>query len=333
MTNAARPWQTLQFVPLALRQPTATRRTFARVAAVCGMALLILGSAANSSLAQRPKKIPPVKRTLEAVDGWPIGITYYASVEQENAPVVVMLHDEGGNQLVWTTPNDRSIADKLNEQGFAVVTVDLRKHGESRGAGAAPRGKPSLKPNDYRGMLQGDMEAVWKFLFEEHQAKHLNMRKTAIVAAGMSAPIAINFAANDWAKAPYDDAPVLAARTPQGQTVQAIALFSPDSSVPGQTTAKAMSFLKNLNVAWFFAVGVADNFDRGTTEKLYKQVSGGAEADARTYLEQYKTKLRGTQLVGNGLPGEKRLMGFLFKHVRGLDYPWQDRRPAYQRGE
>lgn len=302
---------------------------------IAGMTLIALLVATETTQAQQAKKSPPVQRTLEAIDGWPIQITYYASTEQQNAPVVVLLHMEGSNQLVWTTPKGRSFADQLSDQGFAVVAVDLRKHGLSKqgsGGGAAPRGRISLKPNDYRGMVQGDLEAVWKFLFDEHQAKRLNMRKAAIVAAQMSGPIAINFAATDWAKAPYDDAPVLASRTPQGQTVQALALFSPESSVPGMTTAKAMSFLKNLNIAWFFAVGVADSFDDGATEKLYKQVSGG-DADSRTYFDQYKTKLRGTQLVGNGLPGEKRLMDFLMKHVKSLDYPWQDRRPAYNRSE
>src|SRR5690606_1715727 len=104
--------------------------------------------------------------------------------------------------------------------GLAVVTVDMRKHGESK-TSPAGRTETVMRHEDYQHMWQGDLEAVKQFLMEEHKQRKLNVNKLAIIAAGEMAPIAARFTVFDWSKPPYDDAPIPRERTPRGQDVRA----------------------------------------------------------------------------------------------------------------
>src|SRR6185295_10309173 len=78
------------------------------------------------------KKDKPVddKTILSPAGGWPLRLTYYKSTEGKDASVVVLLHSKGESRLVWTAP--KGFAEQLNSKGFAVVAVDLRKHGQSK---------------------------------------------------------------------------------------------------------------------------------------------------------------------------------------------------------
>jgi hypothetical protein len=108
------------------------------------------------------------------------------------------------------------------------VTVDLRKHGESK---TADEQDSTLRPNDYAAM-RGDLQAVKNFLLAEHQEKKLNISKLGIIAADDMCPVAATFTQDDWLIPPYDDAPVTdpAARTPRGQDVRALVLLSPSQT-------------------------------------------------------------------------------------------------------
>ncbi|MBM4076319.1 MAG: alpha/beta fold hydrolase, partial [Planctomycetes bacterium] len=135
--------------------------------------------------AKKPVANVSEDRTLQSRDRADIKITYFKSTEGQNASVVVMLHGQGGNRQVW-----KGFAETLQKAGYAVVTVDLRGHGESSGgSGSSTSGKKggnehsTPKGKDYEAMIAGDMEAVKKFLFDEHQKKQLNMNKLGIVAS------------------------------------------------------------------------------------------------------------------------------------------------------
>lgn len=318
----------IRLTPFRPARPAAGMWTFV-VGVSVFLAQCSIGNAQGKAV--RPGEVQPVQ--LTAQDGHPIHLSYYKSTEGQDAPVVILLHMKGGNRLVW----EQSFAKILQQQGYAVLAVDLRKHGQSKadgGAGTSSRsGSERLTAHDYKAMTLLDMHAIKDFLFEEHQKKNLNMRKTAIVAPEMSAPIAINFAMLDWQERPYDDAPTLASRTPRGQIVQALVLISPDANLPGVTAGKALNFLREpaLGIAFLFAVGQQDPFDRNQTERLYKQVSGIKQNEARTFFQPYPTKLRGTDLLGKQLRIEEHMLVFLDKFLKKRNLPWEDRRPRYQR--
>jgi len=319
-----------------------TNRRFLKLSCCAAILLLLSSILSHRVLAQnqQPKKAVVSKQTLIAKDNWPIHITYYQSDDGKEAPVVVLLHTKGGNRLVWEGAT--GLAQKLHKKGYAVITVDLRKHGESKSpTGAVPEtgtkknsfDSTSLKPNDYKAMVAFDLEAVKRFILKEHINQNLNMQKLAIVAAGMSGPIAVNFAMLDWLKKPYDDAPTFAARTPRGQDVKALALISPDANLPGMQSGKPLLQLRNpdLGIAFMFAVGTKDSLDKGQTRKMYSQVSGITKNKTRTYYQTYPIKLRGTDLFGKGIRIEDHVSVFLDKHLKALEIEWRDRRPRFDR--
>ncbi len=281
----------------------------------------------------------PEEITLTAQGGWPISITYYESSNAADSPVVVLLHGKGGSKRAW----DHQFAPILQQNGYAVVSVDFRKHGKSQLTATETGGNKNQKADanaklsslDYKGMIALDMEAVWSFLYEEHQKKHLNIQKTAIIASDMSVPIALNYAVYDWSKIPYDDAPVLAAKTPKGQTVRSLILISPVSSITGVSSSRPTVTLKEplFGISFYVCAGAGDSLDRGTANKLFTQLSSAQDSKERMYFKEYPGKLRGTDMLGKRLGLEIDILKFLDKHLKKLPGDWSDRRPRYDREE
>ena len=139
------------------------------------------------------------EETVAAPDKFPIRFSYYPAIAdknpdgQENAGVVILLHGEKGARINWDNGSapagQKTFPTVLQEQGYAVVTVDLRKHGQSVVEGR----EDPIVPDDYAKMAAGDLKAVKDFIQTEHQAKKLNMGKMAVVGAGFSAAVAAAF--------------------------------------------------------------------------------------------------------------------------------------------
>lgn len=305
----------------------------------------------------------PRPETLITKDNFNLHATYYKSNKGKDASIIVLLHERQGLRYVWQTRN--GFAEQLQKAGFAVLTVDLRGHGESRGedatalpANANQAAKPGkkdtrkepkkggknegadLKPVDYANMVLFDMEAVKKFIFERHQAEELNMSKMGIVGIEMGASVGSAFAAIDWLREPYPDG-VGAARTPRGQDVRAIAMISPQVNLPGLPLTKPLAELKSpaFHVAFFVGVSKTDAKDKGQAKKVFDQVSQGQpentpEADKRMYYYEFPGGLHGAQLLGQQRIGlEGLLTAFFLKHVDKLEIPWRDRRSKLNREE
>lgn len=301
-------------------------RLLSIVLAVALCAVPLSGRAAAQRKAARKGKV--VDKVLSAKGNAAIAITYYQSTLGKDAPVVILLPMKGGNRLVWKT---KGLAPLLQKFGYAVIAVDLRKQGESTVNGMKGG---ALRIQDYRAMVAFDLEAVKDFILEEHHAKRLNIRKTAIVSAGMSSPVAAVFAYRDWLKKPYADAPTLAARTPRGQDIRALVFLSPSDSAPGLT---GRSFnvgvaYHNLgaplfNVAVLVGFGKGDVVDRGGKQArgVFKRISAFPRTDSRMYFKEYNTKLRGTDMLGKRLKVETNIINFLEKHLKKLPDQWKDR--------
>lgn len=325
----------------------------ATILLLAGSVMLSGGEAIAQAKAAKVEIPAPQPQVLVTKDNVNLYITYYKSIAGKESPVVVLLHMSDGNRFIWQTP--RGFAEQMQLQGYAVITVDLRGHGESKGgiAGAnvnqdpkkkkpaAPPKKGSrpveeLNPADYGNMVTQDMEAVKKFIKDEHQAEHLNMNKMGIVGPEMGAAVAAEFAAVDWLKAPYADAPPTSGQaTPKGQDVRALVLISPQSKFPpGLQFTRSLQTLrsKEMAVAFMFAVAKNDDKDKGETKKLYDIVAAFDKEAVRTYLQdEYPAKLRGTDMLGKGLKVEEQMMGFFNKHLKTLPPNWRDRRSKLDR--
>ncbi len=282
------------------------------------VALLACSLATSLAWAQAPAKPSSHDTSVVAKDGVEIKMTYFKSNAGQDAPVVVLLPSRNGSRLAW-----KAFAEQLQKLEFAVITVDLRNHGESIVGGKKHEGP--FKAKDYLGMML-DLDAVKKFIFDEHQNKQLNMNKLGIVAADTSAPVAVVFTEIDWSKLPYDDAPTPAQSTPRGQDVRALALLSPEENAPGLPTNKAYSMIRGMKGPVLVAAGSKNANDTAAAKKIHDILAPKKEGYEMMYLQMYDTKLRGTDLIGKQLKIETHLTNFLVKHVKELKNDWRDRK-------
>lgn len=266
-------------------------------------------------------------------DGKPIAITYYpvdekAEGEPEDAPVVILIHGTQKDRLFWEkapTNLGEPTAVLLSRAGFAVVTIDMRGYGESRAAAGR-----RVNPQAY----YGDLEAVKKFLLDEHQQKRLNINKIGVVAAGDFSAIAATWAAGDWRKPDYDDAIRPSERTPRGRDVQAVALLSPSLSMSREKTAPAIRYLADpaRGVSLLVLSGEDDPRDKGAFDDLSRLMNADKEPTDNLYAIRYKTAFHGTDLLGQrNLPTERDLFAFLTKYLKEVESPWVDRRSRLER--
>jgi pimeloyl-ACP methyl ester carboxylesterase len=334
----------------------------ARIQLLTMAALLLcltgLWPSTNSRAAQKDKKdkiLEKEDRSLPAKDGSNLHVTYYKSTMEKEAAVVVLLHMKDGNRFVWQT-DPGGFAKRLQADGFAVITVDLRFHGENKGGAAAAAGNANqggagkkkgkknqglnLKLGDYEAMWQIDMEAVKSFIYEEHQAGNLNMTKMGIVGPEMGASIAVAFAVMDWEKEPYDDGQP-GYQTPRGQDVRALVLISPEEKYQGILMPKLLPILKDPDKQISFLVCAGSDLkDEAQAKKIFDMInppiSGNKDNRAnseRMYLKTYPAKLTGTDLLDQKLGIEDLMNGFFDKHLKNLDIQWRDRKNKRERAK
>src|SRR3972149_1958727 len=122
--------------------------------------------------------------TLETDDGVQLAVTYYASSEGKKATPVVLLHDHKDTRSVFATLAERLRSPGENDKHapFAVVTVDLRGHGDStqRIDSEGYREEidaAKLNKDLVADMVQFDMKAVRRFLVTKNDKGELNLNK------------------------------------------------------------------------------------------------------------------------------------------------------------
>lgn len=261
---------------------------FAAVAWICSLT-------ASSISADETKKLPsPVNEALITKDQAQVSVTYFASDVGKNAPVLVLLCDDKIGRVFW---EKSGIAARLQKQGYAVVSVDFRGFGSNK----AESGQEPTMNKTLSGLIaKFDMDAVKAFLLKEHEAGKLNLRKMGIVAPGYTASLAAAWAQYDWSKAPYDDAPTLADRTPRGQDPQAICFLSPTDAtgMPGTNYTRALKATYGL--AFQLAVGT-ENRSTYRSATRYANVIGvnkrDKEPNPRVDYREFKSKSQGLGLL------------------------------------
>ena len=239
---------------------------------VAGHAFLVATWAMTPSVSGQGTS-PGENRTVTTTDGWDIKITYFESPAGKESPVVILLPGAEGLEHSRTRKVWEGTARALQRQGMAVVTADLRKHGDSApdSENANPR-LLRLGPGDYGLMVTRDLEAIKAFLVKEHQSQKLNIRKLGVAAAGSSCMVAAAFAANDWLKKPWPDAPTFAQRTPKGQDVRAIMMLSPKSPVKGLNTTATTKAIADpaKQIAVHIYYNPADRAEKKAADSVFR---------------------------------------------------------------
>jgi pimeloyl-ACP methyl ester carboxylesterase len=284
----------------------------------------------------------PAEVSLTTKDGVQLKITYYPSREGQDAVPVVMLHDFGETRAVFN-PLATALQKPSDPEGpgqrtasRAVITVDLRGHGESKTAVGTNGSTVELNATrfqvtDYQAMVVQDMEAVRSFLVEQNDAGNLNLNKLCVVGSGMGANVALLWAARDWATPP------LAVRK-QGQDVKALVLLSPRWNYRGLILRDAMKFppvQQQLSV--FLAYGSADRKlarDGENLRKIFERYHPEPPPDQVQQRKDYfvydpDTMLQGTKLLNSReFDMGPKIAAFIEARLGSSTFPWiQRKRP------
>ena len=279
---------------------------------------------------------PSQSRTLITADGWPIHINYYESTGGKESPVVILFPGVEGKDASMTRKVWTGAATALHKKQFAVVTADLRKHGDS-----LPEVEDNklarlttLGSNDYALMATQDLEAIKDFLLQEHQSEKLNIRKLGIATAGSGCLVAAAFAQFDWAKKPWPDSSNLLLRTPKGQDVRALFMLSPKTTVRGINATATIRAIAAYPIAahiWFNP-GVRE--EKADAEKLFKylEIKDPAMGDVRKLNEGPEDetgKVFSTEGLLQGKAAavmEKNITEYFDQNLTKLESPWKSRK-------
>ncbi len=309
---------------------------------------IALGSAVPAAMAQVAKKLDipkPETVILKTIDGFSIHCTYFmggfvqksekevvAKPNKEVVPVI-LLHGFEGNRKEL-----EPLALMLQQMGHAVITLDLRGHGDSSRV-ELPNGTekdidPSrLRAADFR-LMQNDVEAVKKFLLEKNNAGLLNLEMLCLVGAELGGIVATNWIAADWSR---QDLPAYK----QGKYAKAVVVLSPTNSVKGYNAAAAWKHPIYLSPGFslMFVAGKRDAKSSGEAKQVHNRLEKAHpmpedekdRVEKQTlFLIEPDTELAGTKLVDprTRLPVSGAIAQFITLRLvnKHDEYPWGERK-------
>jgi pimeloyl-ACP methyl ester carboxylesterase len=309
--------------------------------AIVGQALLFALFLSNPVAAQPAGRgNDPEPFTLITRDGVQLALTYYPSAERPGSPAakqvtpVVMLHDLKDTRAIFGSMAARlqgPVDDPATRPPFAVVTVDLRGHGDSTRQ-LLPNGTQQdldaakTNPDNLRAMVTFDMEGVRRWLVGKNDEGAFNLNKLCLVGAGMGANVAANWAAQDWAAPPL-------AVVKQGQDVKALVLISPRWTYRGLNMQAPMQLTAlKRSAVWLLIYGGEEQEVRSDLRRVHEQLlrfHPERDVPGASGLRSiaWPTSLQGSKLLAqNGPAIEDQVLKFLSMHVATRDLPWISRR-------
>lgn len=154
-----------------------------------------------------------------------------------NEQGVILIHMLGQNKESW-----KDFGEELNKNGFTVLAIDLRGHGESILKNNEKISYLNFSSEEFNGMTN-DIEAAVNFMREKDKTK------IALIGASIGANLAVKYSVEQ-------------------NNVQKLVLLSPGLDYRGVTTDSSISL---INVPILFAASNEDVSSAGATEALYEK--------------------------------------------------------------
>lgn len=123
-------------------------------------------------------------------DGVGLVADYAGPDDETPAPAVILLHMYRSDRHAW-----QPLMDRLHNEGFAVLAIDMRGHGDST-APDSMRLVSRVQNRDetlFRSMYR-DVMAAYDFLATQ---PHVDLSRLAVVGASVGCSVAIDYAARD----------------------------------------------------------------------------------------------------------------------------------------
>ena len=116
--------------------------------------------------------------TIEAADGLPLHATYSGPGGMAPFPGVILLHMLGSNRQIW---EEVGLTESLLADGYAVLTLDMRGHGESG------------SDRDW-DKADDDLLRVWNYFVG---LENIDGARTAVIGASIGSNMALRTGANE----------------------------------------------------------------------------------------------------------------------------------------
>jgi pimeloyl-ACP methyl ester carboxylesterase len=203
----------------------------------------------------------------------------------EKAPIVILLHMYNADRSHFDP-----LLPALHGAGFAVLAIDLRGHGESKGPPAMglPQRVADRDPKLFRDMDK-DVEGAYQWL-REQKGEEVDFARFALVGASVGCSVALDYASQD-------------------KSVDAVACMTPGFNYLG---LDSVAHTKKYETRPLMLIAADD--EREAAEQLGRYVPDAAVLIVPNPTGQ-RMALHGTRMLGNVEGIERSIVDFLVKAV------------------
>ena len=243
---------------------------------------------------------------LHSFDGSPLAASFYPSKLGSTAPVVMLVHEANRSRKDFeeavTELKGQGLAEHLQEEGYAVFSMDLRGQGQN------PR--RVLSASD-RPLLAEDLQAAYVFLLDRHNRGDFNVAKLGMIAVGEGANLAVAWAYQPGAAVSTEGRP---------SDLNALVLISPYPAGSGYVLGHILPSLAP-RIPLALLAGSKDNASKDAVESVRRLV----ERARLNKVELFPSSLHGYKLMRLEPKVTPAIMRFLEPTIKLRPIDWEPR--------
>ena len=243
---------------------------------------------------------------LHSFDGSPLAASFYPSKLGSTAPVVMLVHEANRSRKDFeeavTELKGLGLAEHLQEEGYAVFSMDLRGQGQN------PR--RVLSASD-RPLLAEDLQAAYVFLLDRHNRGDFNVAKLGMIAVGEGANLAVAWAYQPGAAVSTEGRP---------SDLNALVLISPYPAGFGYVLGHILPSLAP-RIPLALLAGTKDNASKDAVESVRRLV----ERARLNKVELFPSALHGYKLMRLEPKVTPAIMRFLEPTIKLRPIDWEPR--------
>ncbi len=159
--------------PTATLPPTVTPEPATPTATITAVSTETVPPTATATSTAASTSVPQTTDlSIPGAENLPIAATLYNTSDSTPRPGIILLHMYNGNRTVWAK---NGLADELVANGYVVLALDMRGHGETGGG------------RDWQ-LAREDLNRVWHWFAERED---VDGEKTAVIGGSIGANMAL----------------------------------------------------------------------------------------------------------------------------------------------